>query len=282
MDILLSAFKPVHISCNFFLNQLKHRYGIKKAGYSGTLDPFAQGSVIVGFGSYTKLFPFISKTPKIYEAVLWLGAKSLSLDMENIVSIDILDEFDLKTIRTVLAPLKGEIYYIPPKYCAKKIDGKRAYELARSGKDPILKQIKMQVFDLQLLSYNHPYITFRISVSEGAYIRSIGEIIANALGVNGALCALKRVSEGGVEALWGKDNVIDPFDVLPYPLISDFSSQIKENLWLGRKFYLEDQKSGIYIADFEEFFSIIEIKEDKTVKYLLNRMKKNVDFIKKT
>lgn len=276
------AYKPAQISSNLFLSKLKRAYQTKKAGYSGTLDPFARGSLIVGFGSHTRLFSFIKKSPKVYEATLWLGAKSLSLDMENVVSVSEVREFEKQKIQDTLLSLKGKISYTPPKYSAKRINGKRSYELARQGLEPEISSTSMEIFEIKLLCYNHPYVSFLVSVSEGGYVRSIGEMIANALGVDGALSSLERISEGNIIAKAGEVNFIDPLEVIKYPIISDLGMDIRENLWLGRKFCLQNQKSGIYIANFEDFFSIIEIKEDGSVRYLLNRMSKNVDFIKKT
>ena len=88
MDRLFVAFKPKEISSNAYLSQLKRKYGEKKAGFSGTLDPFASGALVVAFGAYTRLFRFLRKSPKIYRATIWLGAKSESGDNRNFVSID--------------------------------------------------------------------------------------------------------------------------------------------------------------------------------------------------
>ncbi|PAF44498.1 tRNA pseudouridine(55) synthase TruB [Helicobacter sp. 11S02596-1] len=274
MNALMVAYKPAQISCNHFLQRLKRTYGVKKAGYSGTLDPFARGSLIVGFGNYTRLFSHLSKTPKVYEATLWLGAESLSLDTENIVSISVIKAFEESQIEDVLASLKGEITYTPPAYSAKKIRGKRSYELARAGLEVVLPEVKMQIFDLELLAYNHPYISFRISVSEGAYVRSVGKMIGDSLGVTASLSSLERISEGAMRGKIGELIAVDVLEALKYPVISDFSDEICQNLWLGRKFSIPNQKPGRYIANFEDFFSIIEIKEDKSIEYLLNRMGK--------
>lgn len=278
----MAAYKPAQISSNLFLSKLKRTYQVKKAGYSGTLDPFARGCLIVGFGNYTRLFSFIQKSPKVYEATLWLGAKSLSLDMENVVNISQVGKFEKQKIQDILLSLKGKISYTPPKYSAKRINGKRSYELARQGLEVEISSTSMEVFEIELLSYNHPYVSFLVSVSEGGYVRSIGEMIANALGVDGALSSLERISEGNIVAKRGQVSFINPLEVIKYPVISDLGMDIRENLWLGRKFCLQNQKSGIYIANFEDFFSIIEVKEDGNIRYLLNRMSKNVDFIKKT
>ena len=88
LNKLLVVNKPIFMSSNFYLNRIKRKYKNKKAGFSGTLDPFAKGCLIVAFGQYAKLFKYLSKTPKTYKAVIWLGVKSKSLDIEEIESID--------------------------------------------------------------------------------------------------------------------------------------------------------------------------------------------------
>lgn len=106
LNKLLVVNKPMYVSSNSYLNRIKRAYRNKKAGFSGTLDPFACGCLIVAFGQYTKLFKYFKKTPKTYKAVLWLGATSYSEDIENI--IDIKDEKVLKyeQIEKVIQSLK--------------------------------------------------------------------------------------------------------------------------------------------------------------------------------
>ena len=133
LNKLLVVNKPIFMSSNFYLNRIKRKYKNKKAGFSGTLDPFAKGCLIVAFGQYAKLFKYLSKTPKTYKAVIWLGVESESFDIEQIKRIELVNEINKEKILNELNLLKGEIEYIPPKFSAKKIDGKRAYELARNG-----------------------------------------------------------------------------------------------------------------------------------------------------
>jgi len=116
------------------MGYVKQKYGTKKVGFSGTLDPFATGCLIVATGQYTKLFNYLQKTPKTYRATLWLGANSPTLDIEKVDSITEIAPFGKKEISTALESFLGEQSYYPPKYSAKKIGGKRAYELAREGK----------------------------------------------------------------------------------------------------------------------------------------------------
>ena len=134
MNRLFVAYKPTGVSSNFFLTQLKRKYKTKKAGFSGTLDPFAKGVLLIGIGSYTKLFRFLNKTPKIYRATLWLGAKSDTLDSEMIEDVELLKEFDEADVLRVIKSLEGELEYEPPIFSAKQINGQRAYDLARAGK----------------------------------------------------------------------------------------------------------------------------------------------------
>ena len=264
--------KPIFVSSNRYLQWLKHRFGVKKAGYSGTLDPFATGVLIVAFGSYTRLFEHIIQEPKIYHATLWLGLLSDSLDIERISGVQLLAPFKEEKIVQVMEALEGEVEYTPPKYCAKKIGGKRAYELARGGEKVELAQGKMSVSSLKMLNYSHPFVHFEVKVSKGAYVRSLGEMIARNLGCNGALSSLERVSEGGL--VFEDYKPLDPLALIPYPRL--FLPHLKEDMAQGRKLNcssLLGVNEGRYIVEFEETFSIIEVKEGR-VAYLLNRMEK--------
>jgi len=270
LNKLLVVNKPMYISSNSYLNKIKRKYKNKKAGFSGTLDPFACGCLIVAFGQYTKLFKYLKKTPKKYKAVLWLGVSSYSEDIENI--IDIKDEkvLDINDIQNEIEKLKGDIEYLPPKYCAKKINGKRAYELARAGLEVELEKQVMKISDIKLISYNHPFITFEATVSEGSYIRSLAQILAKNLGVTGTLSYLQRLNEG--EFYFQNEKDLNPLDYLDLEVNSYTGS--KELLNDGKKIpieNLEKKEDGKYIILFEEFFSIIEISNAK-VSYVLNKV----------
>ncbi|MGB3962758.1 MAG: tRNA pseudouridine(55) synthase TruB [Sulfurimonas sp.] len=271
MNRLFVAYKPSGIGSNLFLSRLKRKYNNKKAGFSGTLDPFAKGVLIIGMGSHTKLFRFLDKTPKKYRATLWLGAKSDSLDIEMIEQVDILPAFSDDTILEVVKSLEGTLEYTPPIFSAKQINGQRAYDLARAGKEVVLNKINSTIYETQLLHYRHPFVTFEATVSEGSYIRSLGQIIATRLGVeHGSLSALERLSEGVFR--YNGEKVLDIKKSLNIPRNSyhgDF-----ENLKYGRVLALEDleiQKNGHYWLDNGDNISIIKI-EDTTVTYELGRI----------
>ncbi len=272
MNRLFVVNKPIFISSNRYMNYIKRKYNTKKVGFSGTLDPFATGCLIVATGQYTKLFQYLKKTPKAYSATLWLGANSNSLDIENIDSIKNIKEFTIDKIYRVLDSLRGELKYYPPKFSAKKIDGKRAYQLAREGKEVELKEITSTIYDISLVNYNHPFIHFEITVSEGSYIRSIGAIIANKLEIDGTLSSLTRLYEG--KFYFNNEEPLDPLKYLKIP--QNIYSGDSEYLELGKKLYIDYFKTkdnGLYWVETKNFFSIIEI-EDKTVTYKLNRVEK--------
>ena len=268
---LFVGYKEKGITSNFFLKKIKRKYSVKKAGYSGTLDPFADGVLIVAFGQYTKLFNYLSKSPKTYQATLYLGAYSPTLDNEQIEKIDEIEKIDINFLEKTLQNLKGEIEYLPPKYSAKNINGKRAYELARDGKEFELKKIKSTIFDIKLIDYTHPFIKFEITISEGGYIRSMGEIIANKLGTVGALVALTRIKEG--KFYFNNEKSLNPLDFLKTK--ENFYTGNYEDILLGRKLdtnSFKNKNDGIYHLTKDNFLTIIEIKNSK-IKYKLNRIR---------
>lgn len=254
------------------MGYVKRKYGTKKVGFSGTLDPFATGCLIVATGQYTKLFQYLNKTPKSYKATLWLGANSPTLDIEKIESITEVAPFEEKHIHEVISSFKGELNYYPPKFCAKKIEGKRAYALAREGKEVALKTITSTIYEIQLLSYNHPFIHFEAKVSEGTYIRSLGALIADKLGVDGTLSSLHRIHEG--QFYYENEKALDPFTHLA--LTRNTYTGDETDIDLGKKLsieYFETQKDDIYLVETKQFFSIIEI-QNKEIRYRFNRIAK--------
>ena len=236
MNRLFVVKKPVFISSNFYLNRIKRKYNTKKAGFSGTLDPFACGCLIVAFGQYSKLFRYLKKTPKSYRATIFLGAVSNSLDIENVevlsAKCEVLSE---EKIKEQLLSLVGTLEYLPPKYSAKKIDGQRAYTLARSGTEFDMKKITSQVYDVKFINYCHPFITFDITVSEGSYIRSMAQILLERLGEVGTLSYLERLYEG--QFYFDDEKALNPLAYLDLPL-NNYTGT-KEWFDLGKKLSIE-------------------------------------------
>jgi tRNA pseudouridine55 synthase len=270
MNRLFVVNKPIFRGSNSYMNHIKRKYNTNKVGFSGTLDPFATGCLIVATGQYTKLFNYLHKTPKCYRATLWLGANSPSLDIENVDVIETIPPIEKTKIEKTLHSLKGELSYYPPKYSAKKVGGERAYNLARKGKEVTLKQITSTIYNTTLLHYTHPFIHFEVTVSEGAYIRSLGAMVAAKLGVNATLSSLHRVSEGVFS--FDNERALNPFEHLVIP--TNVYKGEESDIELGKKLQAAHfiyQKNGTYLVKTSHFYSIIEITNQQ-VHYKLNRI----------
>ncbi|WP_297812947.1 tRNA pseudouridine(55) synthase TruB [uncultured Helicobacter sp.] len=277
MNRIFVAKKPLFISSNHYLNTLKRRFGEKKAGFSGILDPFACGVLLVALGQYTKLFSFLKKSPKVYQTTLWLGMESDSLDLENVREVQKVPKISQETIESLLQSFVGNVCFTPPKYSAKKIGGVKAYKLARKGENELLerslREQTMQIEKIEFLNYSHPFVSFRVWVSEGAYIRSLGALIAKELGCRGSLSYLERISEGGL--YYEGEKALNPLKILPFKTIdlrNDFVT--RKNMQEGQKIspeILKINEFGKYIVQFEDFFSIISY-ENQNLQYLANRI----------
>lgn len=270
LDRIFVAYKPSFIGSNKFLSQLKRKYGVKKAGFSGTLDPFARGVLVVAFGRFTRLFSHLKKTPKVYEATLWLGASSETLDIESQVTDLKPAPYTQERVANVLKSFIGTLAYVPPKYSAKKIDGKRAYAMARAGEPVTLKHVSSEIYDIELILYNHPFLTFKATVSEGTYIRSLGELMAQKLGTEGILSKLERLNEGIL--FFENEKALRPIEIVDAK--ENHYLGPSENIDLGKKIALNELKireDGKYLIRSKDNFAIISIEEG-CVSYLLNKV----------
>lgn len=171
----------------------------KKIGHAGTLDPFANGVLILAFGRYTKLFFLFDDMPKEYIALGVFGEMRDTDDIEgNIIKkSDINNKLSFEELEKIIKKnFKGNILQKPPIYSAKKINGKRAYDLARNNQSFQLKDTEVCINNIELLEYDYPYFKIKTSVSKGTYIRSIIRDIGNITGNLAYTKELTRVSIG--------------------------------------------------------------------------------------
>lgn len=176
--------------------------GERRVGHAGTLDPFATGVLVLGVGNGTRLLQYITDGRKRYQATIRLGAATTTDDLtgevinSNLPGIPELAEVTDQMIRQALAIQVGEIYQRPSTYSAIKVDGKRAYELARAGKDVQLRERRVSVYsiDVHEIVHSAAHIDVQVSVecSAGTYIRSIARDLGDALAVGGHLISLRR------------------------------------------------------------------------------------------
>ncbi len=174
---------------------LKHKAGLKKIkiGHAGTLDPLASGLLIICCGKNTKLIEAYQAFEKEYSGIFYLGATTPSFDLET--EVDYTYPIDHITLNTVLLEADkfiGENNQMPPIFSAKKIDGKRAYDIARKGKTPDVKPKKVEILKFEIQKLELPDLHFNIVCSKGTYIRSIARDIGIALKSGAYLKALRR------------------------------------------------------------------------------------------
>jgi tRNA pseudouridine55 synthase len=172
---------------------LSERAGKKvKVGHTGTLDPFATGLLILMAGKATKKAMEFTKLDKVYEATIRLGATSSTGDPEGEITVQQTEvDYSRAQIEAVLQKFVGKIEQIPPVFSAIKVDGQRAYKLARAGKSVEMPTRTVEIYAIDLLDYVAPYLKIRAHVSSGTYIRTLAEDIGKELGC-GAYCTELR------------------------------------------------------------------------------------------
>ncbi len=165
-----------------------------KVGHAGTLDPFATGLLIVLVGSYTKKQDSFMKMDKTYEVEATLGTASTTGDPEGELSVQSKAVPAIDEVQRVLEQYVGEQQQTPPIFSAIKIDGKRAYKLAREGREVTIEPRTVTIRMISEVNYDYPKLTFTASVSSGTYIRSLVSDIGQSLGVGAFTSGLRRQS----------------------------------------------------------------------------------------
>lgn len=180
----------------FMLRKLGYRK--IKVGHAGTLDPLASGILLVCIGRATKLVDSLQAEQKEYVADVVLGATTPSYDLEHPVDQTFPTEhITREKVAEALRALTGERLQAPPVYSAKKIDGTRAYELARAGEQVEMRKALVTIYEMELLEYDLPRIRIHVRCSKGTYIRSLAHEIGLALDSGAHLGSLRRTRSGG-------------------------------------------------------------------------------------
>lgn len=193
---ILLVNKPIGKTSFSLITALRKNTGIKKIGHAGTLDPFASGVMILLIGkTFTAQSDTFIGQDKEYEATLHLGIETTTFDPEGEITAQSSAVPSLAQIEEALQHFQGTIQQIPPMFSAKKIQGKKLYELARKGIEVERKSVTLTVHT-ELLSYSYPELTLQISCSKGTYIRSIASDLGKMLGCGAHLKQLTRTRCG--------------------------------------------------------------------------------------
>ena len=193
-DGFLFIDKQVDWTSRDICNKASHLLNIKKVGHSGTLDPFATGLLILAFGNASKAIPYLEELDKTYIAELFLGKKTNTADLTGeVIEEKEIPSLDKDKIKEVFTSFIGKQTQIPPMTSAIHVNGQKLYELAHKGIEIERKARNIEVFELNLISFEDNKVIFSARVSKGTYLRTLGEDIAERLGTVGHLTALRRV-----------------------------------------------------------------------------------------
>jgi tRNA pseudouridine55 synthase len=197
MEGILLVNKPKGPTSFHIIKTLRKVTGVRKMGHAGTLDPGARGLLIVLVGKATKHAQYFERMRKSYVGKILLGVRTDSDDREGKViekrETGVLSD---ELLRKALSAFSGSIMQRPPRYSAVKYSGRRAYELARKGKDFHLEPRPVTIHDIQLVYYDHPFVKVALTCSKGTYIRAIARDLGEQLGTGATLHSLIRTKIG--------------------------------------------------------------------------------------
>lgn len=200
---------------------VKKMFSSKKAGHAGTLDPIATGVLLVCLNESTKITRFLSELDKEYITCVKLGERTDTYDLTGrVIEKKQLEDVKIEDIEKVLEKFVGEIKQIPPMYSAVKVKGIPLYKLARKGEVIKRQERTVQIYNIEILDFEIPYIYLRIRCSKGTYIRTLCEDIGNALGIGAHVFSLQRTKIGkftieesaSIEEITTKKNAVHSVD----------------------------------------------------------------------
>ena len=196
--MILNIHKPIGWTSFDVVKKVRWIIKEKKVGHGGTLDPFAEGVLIIGTGQDTKKLTAITTEDKSYNAIIKLGEITNTLDTEGeIIETQLVPELSRMTIENVLNSFLGRSLQTPPMYSAKKVNGQRLYKLARKNIEVKREPVEIQIKHISLDHFTESTITFSVICSKGTYIRVLGKEIAEKLETVGYLTSLIRTQVGG-------------------------------------------------------------------------------------
>ncbi len=198
----LNIWKPPGPSSYDMIRHVRRYVGRKvKIGHAGTLDPLAEGILVLCLGQATRLVEFVQSYPKQYVTLARLGATSTTDDAEGKITVnDASPPPPVERVQKVSQAFVGTIRQIPPAFSAVKINGRRAYEIARSGKRPTLVPKDVTIYSLEIIEYEYPHLRLRVSCGSGTYIRSLVRDIGGELGAGGYCEKIVREAVGPFNA----------------------------------------------------------------------------------
>lgn len=199
-NAIINLNKPTGMSSFFAVKKVARLLGVKKAGHMGTLDPYGSGVLLIGVNKGTKLFDEYLKKDKTYLATFYFGVETDTLDSEGEIVSEKESNITEEQIKNIIPKFIGVQSQMPPVFSAKKINGKKAYELAREGKEISLKPKVIEIYNIELIrDFNNGCFEFKIRCSSGTYIRSLCRDMAKELSTCGTMVSIIRTTCGAFD-----------------------------------------------------------------------------------
>jgi len=278
MDGVLNIHKPVGLTSHDAVDHIRAAAQQKEVGHTGTLDPMADGVLVLCLGRATRLTPYLQQLPKKYRGTIQFGIRTTTQDIEGDVFSQIpAPHLTLEQVRAAAQQFIGRIEQVPPMYSAVKIEGKRLYELAREGKEVVRQPRTVTIYTLQIEQFQpgeFPTAQFYLECSAGTYVRTLASDLGDRLGVGAHLKQLTRVAVGHftleeaqpleifTDAETVAAHLIAPMDALPHlprwkptapyleRLLNGSFVQVENPLWTpgGYVLVMEDERCIALIA----------------------------------
>lgn len=270
----INVYKPSGITSNAVIASIKRKFRPKKIGHMGTLDPMAEGVLPIAIGNATRMFDYFLNKSKTYIATFEFGYETDTLDAMGKIekTTDCLPTED--SVKAMLSSFIGINNQMPPKYSAKNVNGKRAYDLARSGIEFELKPKEIEIFEFEYISHINNSYTFKITCSGGTYIRSIGRDLGYALNSLATMTRLIRSVSGKFiienaitmqqinDAKTIEDLLIDVTSVFDYKILC-VDGLIAKKLADGMTMMYEVENGNYFVSFNNEVLGVAEVVDNK-------------------
>lgn len=286
---VINIYKPQNVTSNYVVIKIKKLLNTKKVGHTGTLDPLACGVLPICIGSATKISEYLLNKDKVYRVKIKFGILTDTYDCEgSITKRDLKFILNKNKLLNVLNDFIGEQDQVPPNYSALKINGKRAYELAREGIEFELKPRKILIYFINdvVVDEENNECYFTVKCSKGTYIRSLCRDIAEAMSTYGTMVFLERIESGNfkkdtaldfetIDSKKIQDNLILIDDIINYPKVEIYDPNIIKLLMNGVSVknpnYIREIGEGLYLLYIKgNLIGICERKIDslRVIKFL--------------
>ncbi len=259
MTGVLPVDKPAGPSSHDMVGAARRALGLRRIGHTGTLDPFATGLLLLCLGPATRLAEYLTGMDKEYEATARLGVTTDTLDLTGEVTSELAEPLALDPagVREAFEGQVGRRLQTPPVYSAKKIEGRRAYELARAGAAVVPDPVEVVIHELAVTAVDGADVRFRMRCSSGTYVRAVARDAGEALGVGAHLTALRRTSvgpfsvEGALAPAALEDRaavesaLISPLEAVAHLPVRELTEEERRRIGHGQRLAAEGAEVGL-------------------------------------